>query len=93
MADGSAFDVPRSGARTDRVARAMLLCHRMKTVLFIVFLALGPALADQLAVAPAHYAVAMATPFASLGAAAANRSAVDHATTPSERAALCGRGS
>jgi hypothetical protein len=65
----------------------------MKTVLFIVFLALGPALADQLAVVPAHYNAAMATPLASLGAAAASRSAVEHPTTPSERAVLCGRGS
>jgi hypothetical protein len=64
----------------------------MKPVLFLVFLALGPAIADQLAVVPAPYAEAMAAPVASLGTTAATRSAVARATTPSGRALLC-RGS
>jgi hypothetical protein len=65
----------------------------MKPVLFIVFLALGPAIADQLAVVPSTYADAMSAPVASLGSTAANRSAIARATTPSGRALLCGRGS
>jgi len=65
----------------------------MKAALFIAFLALGPALADQLAVAPQAYADAMAAPVASLGTTAANRSAIARATAPSGRVLLCGRGS
>jgi hypothetical protein len=65
----------------------------MKPVLFIVFLALGPAIADQLAVVPPAYVDAMAAPVAALGTTAANRSAIARATTPSARALLCGSGS
>jgi hypothetical protein len=75
-----------------RVARAMLLVLIMKPVLFIVFLALGPALAEQLRVVPPPYADAMAVPVA-LGTATANRGAVAHAIGPAGRAWLCGGGS
>ena len=61
----------------------------MKPVLFIVFLALGPALADQLRVVPPLCADATAAPGA-LGTAEPNRDAVAYATTPFSRAWLCG---
>ncbi len=75
------------------MARVMLLRHHMKPVLFIMFLALGPAIADQLAVVPPGYAGAMAAPVASLGTTAANRGAIARAIAPSTRALLCGSGS
>jgi hypothetical protein len=65
----------------------------MKPILLIAFLAVGPALADQLRVVPPAYADAMAGPAASLGTTAASRSAIANAATPSGRAWLCGRGS
>lgn len=94
-----AFEPRRAPARAHRQC-ARCACgtrdaprHGMKTVLLIGFLALGPALADQLRMVPPAYADAMAPPVTSLGTTAASRSAIANATTPSGRTWLCGRGS
>ncbi|HET7504360.1 MAG TPA: hypothetical protein VFK02_25235 [Kofleriaceae bacterium] len=61
----------------------------MKPVLFIAFLALGPALADQLTdAAPVYFRVA-AGPIATFGNPL-SRDPVARATTPAERDWLCG---
>jgi hypothetical protein len=69
------------------------LRHGMKPILFIMFLALGPALADQLGVVPRGFANALGLPEASRAAAAADPGAVARVTAPAGRAWLCGRGS
>jgi hypothetical protein len=67
----------------------------MKAALFLVFLALGPALADQLPVVPTFYAAAATAPVGrTVGIDPANRvSRAEAALSADERARFCGRGS